>query len=170
MTDDAFEQMYETYKHVLYHISNQILKDSYLAEDAVSITFLKVSENFSNISNPVSHKTKRFLIMVCKRVCIDLCRKKMREPYIVSLDSLSEEIEDPKAIILPEEENTLEAAIASLPAETREIILLRYYYDYSAKEISQILNRKESSVYKILERGKQKLKEELEQQKDGKEI
>ena len=37
-----FENIYETYRKVMFYTANQILKDEYLAEDAVHSAFLRI--------------------------------------------------------------------------------------------------------------------------------
>ena len=57
-------------------------------------------------------------------------------------------------------------AVKSLPEKYREVIHLYYQEGYSSKEISGILNRKESSVRTDLKRGREKLKEILKEAYD----
>lgn len=44
----AFEQTYLAYRNLMYHVANQILHDSYLAEDAVSESLIKIAKNYSS--------------------------------------------------------------------------------------------------------------------------
>jgi len=59
-------------------------------------------------------------------------------------------------------ESDLKAALAHLPHEQREIIILRYYSGFSFREISTITGAKESTVKARIRYGLEKLKIELE--------
>lgn len=159
---DDFERMYLQYRQLLYQVAFDILHDHQLAEDAVSTTFCKAAENFSKISAPVCPKTKRFLVIVCERTAIDLYRKQ-RQQDSASLDALEYDIPDQNAVVQPEEEGTLAAALARLPKTYREVLLLRYDLGYSTGEIARLLSFSEAKTAKCITRGKQKLRQLLEE-------
>lgn len=58
-----FEQLYKTYKNRMYYIANSILKDSYLAEDAVHNAFLRIINNLEKIEDVDSHKPPYYFVM-----------------------------------------------------------------------------------------------------------
>lgn len=158
---DDFEVMYLQYRNLLYRVAIDILHDSYLAEDAVHMTFWKAAEHFSKISQPVCPKTKNFLVIICERTSIDLYRKNRLEST-VSLDAIEYDIPDSRAAVLPNEEGSLAAAIARLPKTYREVILLRYSFGYSTHEIAEMLSFSRTKVSKCLTRGKEYLRRILE--------
>ena len=53
-------------------------------------------------------------------------------------------------------------AILSLPEKYKDVIYLYYYEGYSAAEISNILKKKVNTVYTLLTRARQILKNKLE--------
>ena len=53
-------------------------------------------------------------------------------------------------------------AVLSLPEKYKDVIYLYYYEGYSAAEISSILNKKVNTVYTLLTRARQLLKNKLE--------
>ena len=54
--------------------------------------------------------------------------------------------------------------ICELPDDYRMVILLYYYEDYSIKEISRLLDTKESTIATRLQRAREKLKSKLEEE------
>ena len=50
---------------------------------------------------------------------------------------------------------------SSLPVKYKDAIYLHYYEGYSAAEIGKILGKKENTVYSLLFRGREMLKEKL---------
>ena len=59
-------------------------------------------------------------------------------------------------------ESDLKAALVLLPPEQKEAIILRYYHDFSIKDISKITGAKEPTVKARIRYGLEKLKIELE--------
>lgn len=52
-------------------------------------------------------------------------------------------------------------AVLSLPQKYRDVIYLHYYEGYTAPEISHILGKSVNTVYTLLTRSRQMLKERL---------
>ena len=57
-------------------------------------------------------------------------------------------------------------AILSLPNKYRSVIYMFYYEEYKADEIAAILHMKTNTVYSLLKRGREKLKELLKGESD----
>src|SRR5699024_1841415 len=60
-------------------------------------------------------------------------------------------------------------AVLSLTRRYREVIYLFYYGDYSAVKIAEVLNKNANSIYTRLARGRDMLKAELGDEKNGQE-
>ncbi len=54
--------------------------------------------------------------------------------------------------------------IAKLPEKYASVIFLYYFEDYTIKEIASLLNKNENTISSILQRGRKKLKTELEKE------
>lgn len=52
-------------------------------------------------------------------------------------------------------------AVLSLPEKYREVVYLHYYEGYTAPEIGRILEKKVNTIYTLLTRSKQMLREKL---------
>ena len=65
------------------------------------------------------------------------------------------------------EKEDLYAQVLKLPKDMRDVILLFYYEDLSVREISTILQTSEANVKKRLSRARQKLRLELEEERNG---
>ena len=63
-----------------------------------------------------------------------------------------------------DEENSIAAAIAKLPAHYREVLLLRYDNGFTTKEIASILGITDSGVRKLIARAKKALQAALEKE------
>ena len=73
--------------------------------------------------------------------------------------SLSE-LTDQPAALEPEHREVLQAVL-DLPAKYRDVIYLHYYEGYSAPQIGQILGKNVNTVYTLLTRARQLLRQTL---------
>lgn len=145
----------------MFYVSKNILKDEHLAEDAVHAAFLKVIDNLDKIDDVDSSKTKGYVAIIAERVSIDMYRKLKRET--TSLDTFDYESSmDPHFDEYDESGGEpLSIAIAQLPENYREVVLLRFRHDLTTNEIAKTLDISEENVHKRIQRAKKKLKDIL---------
>lgn len=156
---DAVEQssvkrIFDEYGEMLYKICIVMLKNTYDAEDAVQDILIKYM-----VKKPAFDTTeyeKAWLIRVTMNLCKDRLRFKMKHPQI-NIESLNTTYSDQS-----EERKVLEVLV-NLPLKYKEVLLLYYFEEYKCNEISGILKISEAAVKKRLERGRNLLKKELEQ-------
>lgn len=152
-----FEQLYLRYRWLMYSVAKNILKNEYDAEDAVHQAFLSIVENLHKINTIDCPETKAYIVIITERKAIDILRANKRISFFD--DELSG-IE----ITLPID-GGISDAIAKLPAKYREVILLRYAYGYTTKEIGKMFSRSQEAIRKLLCRAKSALQKQLD--KDG---
>ncbi len=156
---DKFELLYETYRKRLFYVANQIIKDSFLAEDAVHHTFLTVLEKFDKIDEVHSHKTFSFLVVIVRNYSINLYNKRKRHP-LIPLDE-NTYADDNDLLAATEEADAVTRAIFMLPDLSRDILTLKYVHEFTNREIAAMLGITEVTVRKRLERAKKLLKKIL---------
>ena len=98
---------------------------------------------------------KAWLIRVTINACKDLLKRFFRS-RTVSLDKLL----DQPAEVPPDYREVLEAVLA-LPLKYRDVVYLHYYENYTAPEISRVMDKNVNTVYTLLTRAKQLLREKL---------
>lgn len=154
-----FEQLYIKYKHKMINRANIILKDQYLAQDCAHKAFIKLAENINKIQDIDSNSTKSYVITITENVAIDMYRKNKKEK-IINYEEIDLTIyqAEKKQIDLKDD---IEQALMNIPLEDMTIIKLKYIHNYSTKEIAKILKISEKALQKKLERGREKLKQEL---------
>lgn len=145
-----FEKLYINYRMDMYTAALLILNNVQDAEDATHQAFVKIAENIEAIDDTIEPKIKGLVITIAEHCAIDLYRKKARR-HTVSLDVCN------GITIEYEGNNGLTRCMANLPANYRQIILLKCYYGYSSKETAKILGISEANVIKIHQRAKKKL-------------
>lgn len=161
------ELLYNNYKYTMLYIAKGILKDQYLAEDAVHKAFIKIIDNLHKIDDPVCNKTKSFLVIIVRNIAIDMYNhiKKQNivtfdESYFVEEDSDSSPLE----LVISEEsiQNMIEN-INKLDIKYSDVILLKYFYEYSDIEIARLLNISHENVRVRLHRGRKMIKEMMKE-------
>ena len=98
---------------------------------------------------------KAWMIRVTINACKDLLRSLLRRRTV----SLDEVLEQPAPI--PEDHREVLEAVLSLPVENKDVVYLHYYEGYTASQIGEILGKKANTVYTLLTRARQMLKEKL---------
>ena len=129
------------------------LKNYADTEDIFQNVFLKYA--LSSRSFESQDHEKAWFIRVTINACKDLIKSFFRS-RTVSLDQLMEQ----PGQLLEDHREVLEAVI-SLPRKYREVIYLHYYEGYTAPQISEILGKNTNTVYTLLARSKNLLKERL---------
>ena len=86
---EKFDQLYNAYSKLMYYIAFDVLKDESLAQDAVQEAFINISKSFSKIKEKDCQKLKGFIVVVIRRVAINMYNKRKRN-NVVSFEELYE--------------------------------------------------------------------------------
>lgn len=148
-----FEEIYMTYRDLMYQVAFKYLRQKQDAEDIVHQAFVKIAENIEKIE-PVCPKTKHLIVIIIENMAIDLIRSRKRHPEEPFYDLLESAF-----IQQSGEENVLASCILKLPDLQRQVILLKYYHGYSLREIAKLLGISLPWAQKIDQRAKKQLAE-----------
>ena len=129
------------------------LKNYSDTEDIFQTAFLKYV--LSSICFENKEHEKSWFIRVTINACKDLL-KNFFHSHTTSLDEILE-----KPAEMQEEHKEVLEAVISLPQKYRDVVYLHYYEGYTAPEISHILGKKVNTIYTLLTRSKQMLREKL---------
>lgn len=157
-----FVIIYEKYKLLMLKIARDVLKDDYLAEDAVHEAFIKIAYNMNHIHGIESVNTKRYLITISKNTAIDIYRsRKKRIKKEMYIDELGEGAGS-LAYIETDIDNEVLDVLKNLPVKYRDIFILKYSSYMSNSEISKFMDISEGTIRQRIARGKLLIKEEIE--------
>lgn len=143
----------ETYSNMIRRLCMIHLKNHADTEDIFQTVFLKYV--LSSVSFEDEAHEKAWFIRVTINACKDLLKSFFRS-HVTSLDEILEQ----PAEIPPDHREVLEAVL-SLPRKYRDVVYLHYYEDYTAPEISKILGKNVNTIYTLLNRSRQALREKL---------
>lgn len=162
-----FTALYSHYESAMYNIAFSILRDRYLAEDAVHDALLKLINYIPNISSIECHKTKALIVIIIKSTAIDIYRKRDKL-YSIEKSDLHEEADTCELpldqIIADESFSELKMKLKNLNKDYLDIILLKYLYDLTAREIADVLCISNDAVRQRLSRAKKAIKKILEEE------
>ena len=152
-----FEDVYTAYRGRMLALARRKLRSPEDAEDAVHQAFLSLAEHFDRLATLPSTELEAYLTVVVERKCIDLLRQQSR----LSGSPFDETI----PLVTPAPcGDALADAMGRLPPRYREALLLRYGYGYSTRETASLLGLSVAAAQKALQRAKQALQAELEQE------
>ena len=155
----ALDQMLRAYTGLVYHAAAAILGRSYHEEieECVSDAFLAVYNNRDRLDFSQG-SVKAYLCATARNLAIDRL-KKLTKTNVVSLDPSITADERTDALALNQMESEyLVQRILELGEPDSKIIIYRYYFGLSTKEISKLLSIKENTVDQRMRRALKKLK------------
>lgn len=142
----------ELYADTVRRICMLHLKNHADTEDIFQTVFLKYL--LSSKEFETSEHEKAWFIRVTVNACRDLLKSFFRS-HTVSMEEL---LDQPA---LAEGDSEVLEAVLSLPARYKDVVYLHYYEGYTAPEIARILGKNVNTVYTLLTRSRQLLKEKL---------
>ncbi len=143
----------ERYSDTVRRLCMVHLKNDADTEDIFQTVFLKYV--LSSVSFENDEHEKAWFIRVTINACKDLLKNFFRS-HTMSLDEI---IQQPSK--LPTDYRDVWEAVFSLPQKYRDVVYLHYFEDYTAPQISSILGKNVNTIYTLLTRSKQMLREKL---------
>lgn len=161
-TDQAkFAQIYDDYHEKLYRVAYSILKSNSLAEDSVQNTFMKIALHFEKIKALGCKETGPYIVTIVENDALDILKKEQRS---VGLDG-EWDVEDPSAGTEDKTAfNRLVEIIKSMPPSYRQILVMKFVWEWTDQRIAQALGMKQSAVSTRISRGRVKLIEALKKE------
>ncbi len=147
-----FEDIYRTYRGLMYYVAFERMHHEQDAEDAVHHVFMKIAENIK-IIEPVSPRTKQLVVTMVNNHVTDVFRSRGRHPTAAFDDESLSRLSTNTL----EGEDLLTECILKLPEQQRMVIWLKYVHGYNLHEIAKLLGISLSWAQKIDQRAKKKL-------------
>ena len=136
----------------MYRFAFCILKNDEDVQDAIQESILKAYKNLKTLKD--KSKFKSWMFTILKNTCFENLKK--RSEYLEITDEIVSNSNDIDLKL------TLWDAVQNLSQPYRTTVTLFYYEDMSIKDISKITNTKEDAIKKQLSRGREKIKEVIE--------
>jgi RNA polymerase sigma-70 factor (ECF subfamily) len=160
---EALRRIYDKYRRYLLKIASALLHDTTIAEDIVHDVFMQLAQSAGHIG--INGSLKAYL-----RTCvINRVRSRFRSDkvrYTVKLSEAesvaAEQYDCEQWIILTEESQRISKALAQVPFEQREVIILHLHGDMKFREIAELQNVSLKTVQSRYRYGLDKLRSLLD--------
>ena len=150
-----FEQIYLKYRGLMYRVADSILHNR---QDAVHNAFLKIIKKLSRFQNTPAQDLAPQIVVIARNEAISLLRKRKGDAPLEEQDGLaepSEAVSDYHALV---------DSFTRLPRTYRAVMEMKLLLGYSDGEIAAKLGLSKSAVSTRVSRGRQMLRDIVEQE------
>lgn len=160
---EAFDAIYERYYRLVYFIAYELCKNDADAKDISQDTFLQVKKSIHSIKEPAHFKSWLNQIVLSKTK--NLFRKNKTQNLDNENPYYQNHLIEERTYMIPNatmhfktDEELMHYFISLLPRTQREVLILRYFQNYSMQEMADILEVPLGTVKTRLLYGKNALK------------
>ena len=152
---DALRYLYVSYSDNIFGYVRSIVRDDHEAEDITQHVFAKLMTSLAKYDDR-GLPFIAWLLRLTRNLAIDHLRANRLIP--------TETVVSPNAScdIDLDRTETVKAALATLPEEQRQVVVLRHLVGLTPGEIADRMGRSEGSIHGLHHRGRRALKRELE--------
>ena len=153
-----FEKIYLNYRSLMYHVADGILHSRQDAEDAVHNAFLRIIKHFKRLQNTPAQDLAPLVAVIARNEAISLQRKRKGEVPLEDCDGLaetSEAVTDYHALV---------DSFTRLPQTYRAVMEMKLLLGYSDGEIAARAGLSKTAVSTRVSRGRQLLRDIVEQE------
>lgn len=162
----SYREVVRRYEKKLFAYLYRLVGNKEEAEDLLQNVFVKVYRNIE--SYDTQKKFSSWIYRIAHNEAVNFLKKRSKR-HLISIEDVQAskdklEITDAgkspiDAWIGKELKKEMDEALEKLPPKYKEVLMLRYYFDKSYEEMSEILERPINTVGTLLNRAKKKLME-----------
>ena len=157
----AFGEIYRILLPKIYRFIWYEVRDKQTAEDLAQVTFLRLWKAIRSYDTDKG-SFQSFTFAIARNLIIDWHRKK-RPVSLEAIGEIEERDDTMERVIQHEAVDRVREALAQLPAEDRQLVMLRHFEEVSYEEIATIMGKQEGAVRVKLHRILRQLKNILKQ-------
>ncbi len=143
--ESSLEKLIVRHRDRVFGAIYNFTKDVYLTEDLFQEVFIKVVNKLRAGKYNEEGKFLPWVLRMAHNLCIDNYRKTKRQVSIVTSEEFDlfeilpvDSTNGEEMIIDQQLKDKLRHLLNELPEEQREVVLLRHYFEFSFKEISEL--------------------------------
>lgn len=159
----AFESLVRSVQRPVYGLALRLLGNEAEAAEVSQEAFLRAYQNLHKYDE--SRPFELWVMAITRNLCLDLLRRRTRvrteelEPMKEHLPSDEASVEE--GAIARQEHRSLEAALATLSTDDREVLALYYVQKRTTREIAQVLGCAPGTIMARLFRAREKLRKKM---------
>lgn len=150
--DEAFKAIYDEYKFLCYYVALGITKSKEMSEDIVSDTFIELIKRSGSIAS--EGNLKSYLAITAKNKAINQIKQSEK---IVTID---EEVPSDGQTIIDDFASYVEQFSRFLNEEELDLVVYKFLYGFSFKEIAQLFGKTFDGVKSKYRRTIEKIRQE----------
>jgi RNA polymerase sigma-70 factor, ECF subfamily len=156
---ERFEQIVLPHLDDAYNLARYLLRDEHDAQDAVQEAMLRALKHFDSLRDT---DARAWLLAIVRNYCFSWHKAHRKDRSTISFtDGTGEHLADPRSsddhAIEMSERKRVQLAVDALPAELKEVIVLRELSELSYREISEVVGAPIGTVMSRLSRGRDRL-------------
>jgi RNA polymerase sigma factor (sigma-70 family) len=144
--DNALSALYDRYTRLVYSVALQVVGDPGQAEEVTLDVFTRVWEK-ADTYDSARAKIQTWIVSMTRNRAIDLLRRAdaRLDAHSVDLADVTYQLEansdtPEQAVVKGLQAGRVRAALAEIPGEQRQVVLLAYYQGYTQRQIAEELN------------------------------
>jgi len=169
---EAFERLFSLYRGPVYAYLVRTTGDRHLAEDLLQDVFLRLIQNIERYTE--SGRFEAWIFRIAANRVRDWARRRVKSERVGAVGQTDDESRGPSVVDRPveappevrlvrrEQTRLLEAAMATLESDERQVLMLRHYGGLSFREIADIMDSPLGTVLARSHRALLKLREKLQ--------
>jgi len=163
---EFFSQIIHNFQKQVFDLCVHFLSTPQEAEDATTEIFIKVYKSLNSFNS--NYKFSSWIYKIAINHVNDILRKKKREKkYLLSefFNTMKQtEPKTPDSVFLKKiETKKLKQALRSISINYQTTLMLKYYYEFSYQQISEIMDIPVNTIGSLIFRGKRELREKLKE-------
>ncbi|MEM7381341.1 MAG: sigma-70 family RNA polymerase sigma factor [Bacteroidota bacterium] len=156
----AYAVLIDRYKHMVYTMAAQIVKNKEDAEEVAQDVFLKAFKALNSYKGDAKFST--WLYKIAYYRSLDYLKKRQRRINTTAIDvsreySISALDREMDRMEVQEKQQMVKKAIQKLPEDDGVLITLHYYEELSLKEISEVMGHSTNALKVRLHRARKRL-------------
>ncbi|MBX5484318.1 MAG: sigma-70 family RNA polymerase sigma factor [Myxococcaceae bacterium] len=164
----AFAALVRAVQRPVYGLCLRLLANEAEASEVAQEAFLRAYQNLHKYD--VERPFDLWVLAIARNLCLDLLRRRTRAPS-ENLEEMKDTLPSHAATaeetaIARQEHLSLEAAMATLSADDREVLALYYVQKRTTKEIAQVLGVAPGTIMARLFRAREKLRQKMQPQEN----
>lgn len=170
--EEALAQLYNRYNRLVFSLALGVVNDRATAEEITLDVFMRVWQKAGTYRADQA-KVSTWLTHITRNHAIDILRRRSVRPdqYAIPWEDTAYKTESagqdpPDSVDVSLQRERVHAALAQLPADQRQALLLAYFSGYSHTQIAEVLRQPLGTIKTRLRLAMQKLREYLRQERE----
>lgn len=159
---EAFDELMQQHQGQVYHVAYSYVKNEDQALDITQNVFLKVYENLHKFHGRSQFKT--WLLRIAYNESNNWVKKNRRNMNVNNPDIFASTDDQESNFLVQENRVQMLRCLYELNTRYRLAVILRYFENYSVREIATVLKCSEGVVKNMLFRSMQQLKNTMQKE------